>query len=223
MGATEWIVISKSNLVDPHPSGGWIRAYCPIHGGDHQRSLSVNEETGFGRCHQCGAQVLLEEFNFEAAERIGRGQARIASGEIRILDPKYIARAASAPKKPRTIETWQQEELACLRHLHQNMMARLSDDRASTYIAGRGISLSTANAAGVGYIPDVPLKGKYACLARWADHLIFPVGTPTDGQHFASRSLRLWRPGMDENEHKALLKEKKLEKHLKTYIGGWFN
>jgi hypothetical protein len=56
MAATDWKVISEQELEDERLSGGWIRSYCPIHGGDNQRSLSINNDTGFGRCHNCSVQ-----------------------------------------------------------------------------------------------------------------------------------------------------------------------
>lgn len=38
----------------PKRSNGELRDYCPIHGGDNQRSLSVNERTGAFHCHNGG-------------------------------------------------------------------------------------------------------------------------------------------------------------------------
>lgn len=37
----------------PKESNGEIRDYCPIHIGDHQRSLSINKNTHFYICHSC--------------------------------------------------------------------------------------------------------------------------------------------------------------------------
>lgn len=37
----------------PKESNGEIRDYCPIHSGDHQRSLSINKETHLYKCHSC--------------------------------------------------------------------------------------------------------------------------------------------------------------------------
>lgn len=39
----------------PKESNGEIRDYCPIHIGDHQRSLSINKNTHFYICHSCNA------------------------------------------------------------------------------------------------------------------------------------------------------------------------
>src|SRR5258708_40109126 len=55
-------LLSPGDLGDAVESGGGggrLRAYCPIHGGDHQRSLSIDPETGWGFCHLCNATVLV--------------------------------------------------------------------------------------------------------------------------------------------------------------------
>ncbi len=222
MSSTDWLVISQLDLEGDKSTGGFIRAYCHLHGSDKQRSLAINAEKGFGCCHACGAQVLVRELNPEAVANIERSQGRISAGEIQVRDPKYIARAARQPAQ-RTIEKWQQEEITLLRSLYDSMTARLHDDRASAYIKGRGLKLETAAAAGLGYIPDVPLTGRYARIARWSDHIVIPVYSPSEGLQFAGRCLRHWQPGMDENAHKDLLKEKDIERWRKTYAGGWFN
>ena len=49
---------SKSS---PQHSGNEIRDYCPIHGGDKQKSLSINAVTKLGKCHSCGFQGDLIE------------------------------------------------------------------------------------------------------------------------------------------------------------------
>ncbi len=218
MSASDWRVISEADLSDLTSSGGWIRAYCPIHGGDHQRSLSINETSGFGRCHQCGAQVLLREINPTAAANIARYQAPHA---IKVRDPKHILRAST---KTPAVKPWQQEEITLLRELQPHMEAHLRDARARTYLAERRISLVTAERCHAGYIPDVPLIGKYAPLARWTDRIIFPVQSKENGVQFVGRSLKLWKPGMDEGAHKALLDRLTMTRRwIKTHATGWLN
>jgi len=43
-------------------SGKYLRFYCPIHGSDKQRSLSVNPENGYFLCFSCGAWGYLSEY-----------------------------------------------------------------------------------------------------------------------------------------------------------------
>jgi hypothetical protein len=42
-------------------AGKSLRYYCPVHGGDHQRSLALNPETGHFVCFACGAWGYLTE------------------------------------------------------------------------------------------------------------------------------------------------------------------
>ena len=49
-------------------SAGRLRFYCPVHGGDNQRSLSVDPEKGLYHCHSCGAKGQLAEFREAARE-----------------------------------------------------------------------------------------------------------------------------------------------------------
>jgi hypothetical protein len=55
--------LSLEDLIDAVECGGRLRAYCPIHGGDHQRSLSIDRASGWGFCHCCHAVVLVESLN----------------------------------------------------------------------------------------------------------------------------------------------------------------
>src|SRR6266566_4125696 len=53
-------LVSPSDLVGAVQSGERLRVSCPIHGGDHQRSLSIDLGTGWGFCHSCHATVLVQ-------------------------------------------------------------------------------------------------------------------------------------------------------------------
>ena len=63
-------VLMESDLGDYRASGDRIRTYCPVHKGDHQKSLSINRSTGWGSCFNasCKATVLIREFNPKDAE-----------------------------------------------------------------------------------------------------------------------------------------------------------
>src|SRR5205085_4840701 len=65
-------VIFQSELCDPMNMGEYVRAYCHIHGSDHQRSLSINKATGWGHCFNatCDATVLVAEWNRATARRL---------------------------------------------------------------------------------------------------------------------------------------------------------
>lgn len=42
-------------------AGGEERYFCPLHGSDHQRSLTVNPDTGEYFCHSCNASGVLSD------------------------------------------------------------------------------------------------------------------------------------------------------------------
>src|SRR5438445_10555093 len=65
-------IIYQSELCDPLNMGEYVRAYCHIHGSEHQRSLSINKLTGWGHCFNaaCDATVLVAEWNFAVAQRL---------------------------------------------------------------------------------------------------------------------------------------------------------
>src|SRR5947209_12453246 len=71
-------LLAQSDLSDGLASGERLRAGCPIHGSDHQRSLSIDCTTGWGYCHCCHATVLVEDRSPEVAARLKRN-ARIES------------------------------------------------------------------------------------------------------------------------------------------------
>jgi len=224
MSATDWQVISQNDLQGDRLIGGRIRAYCHLHGSDHQRSLSISSDTGFGECHACHEKVLVRELNPEAAMNIENSQAALTEGRIKVHDPKYIKIEPRRPV-PTPLEHWQKEELRILREIQAGMERLLNEEQAQAYLAQRGISLQTAKAHHVGYIPAT-LPTKYEAITKWCDHLVFPVYHPEHGLQFAGRNLYLWQPGMDENEHKKLLElleGKGIRRWRKTHAGGWFN
>ena len=63
-GPLENLALSEAELAGCDPIGGEsgaaIRARCPFHGSDHQRSLRVKCETGHFKCHACGAWGYLD-------------------------------------------------------------------------------------------------------------------------------------------------------------------
>ena len=91
------VLLSQTDLPDPVRQGDWIRAYCPVHGSDHQRSLSINPTNGFGICFCCQTTVLVKEFNPAATatllQRADKGHAfarpsfwrSLSSHETRLL------------------------------------------------------------------------------------------------------------------------------------------
>ena len=228
-------IIYQSELCDPLNLGEYVRAYCHIHGSDHQRSLSINKETGWGHCFNaaCDATVLVAEWNPIVAGRLLH--ARYNRGAS--LLPAYH----QAPEKklppvsqpillqyPKTPPKWQKDELAALLSMgRQTRAALVHSKRARAYLHERGIPLEVALTAGVGYLPSAMLympemQEKRGILSRWAERIIFPLTSPS-GKGYIGRSLDHWQPGMDENAHRSLLDQaKKPRRWIKTNPAGWF-
>src|SRR5260221_13773641 len=104
-------LLSPCDLGDAVERGERLRAYCPIHDGDHQRSLSIDSSTGWGFCHCCHATVLVETSD---PMIIGRGESK---DERRGTDSEPRSPPSSLrpdPVRPgrsaTTIPRWQQEE-----------------------------------------------------------------------------------------------------------------
>ena len=222
----------------PRMSGGKLRAYCPVHGGDHQRSLEVRLEDagsfkrGYGHCHNCKATVFVIEMDPKRAEWIERhqGDGHYALKKIDLLKPR--------PRAVTKAEEWQQRERSLLARLYPRMHTALAgSERAQAYLRERAIPLEIAQAAGVVYLPPSALRSpdlqaQRGLVEKWADRIILPLWA-TDGRRgYAGRSLRLWKPGMDENEHKQLVEEfdkqagkdehRKIRRWRKTNPAGYF-
>src|SRR6266705_4360355 len=73
-------ILLQAELDDPIDAGEHVRAYCHLHGSDHQRSLSIHKATGWGHCFNaaCEAVVLVAEWNREVAQRLLRAHASTA-------------------------------------------------------------------------------------------------------------------------------------------------
>jgi DNA primase len=106
--------------------------------------------------------------------------------------------------------------------------ALASSGPAQTYIAERGIPATLAITHGVGYLSRAAWeqahvsKEQQQLLKRWIGRIIFPLGSP-DGPGFIGRTLLSWKPGMDENAHKAVLDQLGAPRRwIKTNPAGWF-
>jgi hypothetical protein len=188
--------LSLSDLVQVVESGERLRAMCPIHGSDHQRSLSIDRATGWGFCHCCHATVLVEALS----------SSLVFAGKSHTLRKRAGARQHPATTTP----GWQREEVAALQAALPLMQEALaSSRRAQRYLDERGIPLLTASTAGVGYLSrtvwgQISSSEAQHLLKRWIGRILFPLTSPL-GQGCIGRTLLKWEPGMDENTHKALL------------------
>ena len=232
-------LVSSSDLVDAVQSGERLRASCPIHGSDHQRSLSIDLGTGWGFCHSCHATVLVQpNASVIASSQGNRCEQRSANGDgfgdrasaehlpVPSVRPYLLRRVRSTTPLPH----WQQEEVAALRAVAPIDARSTGFIAASAAVPDRTRSSSThcpgkwrwlPLACGLGTSSGVE-RAAASLLKRWIGRIIFPLGSP-DGQGFIGRTLLKWEPGMDENAHKALLDQPGAPRRwIKTNPAGWF-
>jgi hypothetical protein len=230
-------LVSHSDLIDAVQSGERLRASCPIHGSDHQRSLSIDLATGWGFCHSCHATVLVQPLAPVVASSQGNrcGQHSAHSGFGDRASAEHLPVPSVLPKLLRRMHTatylphWQQEEVAALIAVAPLMCEALaSSRRAQLYLNERALPPDIALASGVSYLSraaweQAPVSTEHrSLLKRWIGRIIFPLGSP-DGQGFIGRTLLRWEPGMDENTHKALLDQNGSPRRwIKTNPAGWF-
>jgi len=231
-------IVLERELCQPVDTGAHVRAYCHLHGSDHQRSLSINKMTGWGHCFNaaCQATVLVAEWNRPVAQHLlhsyyqGLTSAALPSYQPPHL-PSWHRPSVVQPlllPLPKTIPAWQQEELHMLQALDEQMRWALAhSQRAQLYLHERGISLTIAKTSGVGFVPPALLErpdmGKEReLLHRWVDRLLFPLNSPF-GRGYIGRSLWHWQSGMNEMIHKALLERPgSPNRWIKTNPAGWF-
>lgn len=219
-------VLSESDL-DVDASGKRLRAFCPIHGSDHQRSLSIDADSGWGFCHCCHATVLVEDYAPDIAATLRHGGRRSRSARHPPDSATWCHITALQPHPPTPRPTWQSEEVAALSTAWSLMREELASARASAYLDERGISPDLAESCSLGYLSyaaweDTPLSAEQQdLLCRWRGRMVFPLGSP-DGRGYIGRTLSRWEPGMDECEHKAVLEAEDIPRWLKTNPAGWY-
>jgi hypothetical protein len=232
-------LLSPTDLGDAVAHGERLRAYCPIHGGDHQRSLSIDASSGWGFCHCCHATVLIQDNRTSSPYSGSRQMRRQHCGLPRDApnpSPGADPLASFPPHPPSfhvhaaiTVPRWQREEVTALTTLVPLMQKALGlSNRVQAYLHERGIPLAVAKASGMSYLSRavweqavLPVEQK-TLLQRWIGRIIFSLHSPA-GQGYIGRTLLGWEPGMDENAHKALLDHPgALRRWIKTNPAGWF-
>jgi len=228
--------------------GGRMRASCPIHGSDHQRSLSIDPQSGWGYCHCCHATVRVRR----VADAVSPSPSVVGydNNVCSLHHPKLLpfprttyrptrsqlplrspAPSTSAMRPVLTLPYWQQEEVAALSAIAQQTREALATSRrAQAYLTERGIPLQMAQVTSVGYLSHACWEraslslppSQQSLLKRWIGRIIFPLDSPA-GAGFIGRALHGWEPGMDEDTHKALLDQPGAPRRwIKTNPAGWF-
>jgi len=222
-------ILSESEL-DVDASGERLRAFCPIHGSDHQRSLSIDATTGWGWCHCCHNTVFVEEYNASIAATLKRSEHR--GQHLSGLPDHPVRRCPSrshpAPTHlPAAQAAWQRDEVAALEAAWPLMREELASERVVAYLEERGISPDLASSSSLGYLSRAAWEDALMpdeqrnLLSRWIGRIIFPLGSSA-GRGYIGRTIVRWEAGMNELEHKAVLEAEGIKRWIKTNPAGWY-
>lgn len=225
-------VLSQCELRGPRASGAYIRAFCPVHGSDHQRSLSICKSNGWGHCFNaaCAATVLVAEWNPTLSAHLlhhdGPFFFSSTSHNEPLAERLPLALQPVLLHLPPETEPWQRDELCMLDKLDEQLPTMLLQTQcAQSYLEGRGISLATALETGAGYLGPEYIHQEpqaHPLMRRWTARIIFPLRSPF-GTGYIGRALWRWKPGMDEQAHKELLERMDGPRRwIKTNPAGWF-
>jgi len=178
----ENLTLTDADLAACQPIAGEgghvLRALCPFHGSDHQRSLRVTLTSGRFVCFACGAWGYLAEARERWQEERQRQAAfqRPAARVQRAQRPRPVAAAVKppaprppAPREPAPARADLAQQLAAFQ-------AALPGSRGEAYLRQRGISLALAQQLGVGSAAP----GTWPHKARdWrGGRVVFPHTTP---------------------------------------------
>jgi hypothetical protein len=218
-----------------HVHGDTYRTYCPIHGSDQQRSLSITAKTGFGHCFDCEANVFVADFDPQMARRLhqrGR-QADVSKRQPSSprMPPRYprmpprYPQMPTRPKKPRVIREKPTEEWQLLSALQERGGLHLDLEtawNAQAYLEARHIPLEIAHRVGVAYVAPETVDQYGEWLRPWEERLLFPLITPGGEIGFTGRLLTHWQSCGDAAAHQARLRAEGHEPWRKAGMPGWF-
>src|SRR5712691_1233488 len=178
----ENLTLTEAALAACHPivgeGGHVLRALCPFHGSDRQRSLRVQVHSGRFVCFACGAWG----YTAEARERWRDEQQRQAAFQRPAARPQRAQRprpAAAVASKSAARPPVPREPAPARRNLTQQLavfQTALPGSPGAAYLQQRGIPLALAQQCGVGYAAP----GTWPPAARdWrGGRVVFPHTTP---------------------------------------------
>ena len=122
--------------------GRSLRAYCPFHGGDRQRSLRVELESGRFQCFSCGVWGYTETAREQYTSSLkSKPQPRLGAG----------VRATSPPRLPRRRIAGPSRVDGAILSLLAEYQSALPGSMGQEYLEERGIPLEFAQRFGIGY------------------------------------------------------------------------
>lgn len=175
-------ILSRADLnaydYAPARAGGRDRYFCPIHGGDHQRSLAVDPDSGKFTCHSCGATGTLREQWPDGGGAFKRTPPpSIEEIGRRERDARMRADAERAERLAAEIPA---EASRFLAHLDALSVAlRDPDCPGAVYLRGRGLDPCRAADLGVGYAPPGVWPGD---RGRHVGRIVYPLADPATGR-----------------------------------------
>jgi hypothetical protein len=189
----ENLTLSEADLAACRPivgeGGHVLRALCPFHGSDRQRSLRVQVHSGRFVCFACGAWGYMDTARAQWREEqqrqaaFGRPPARRQRVPHRNQPPPPRSRQPAAAVRPRSAApTAPRAPTPARPDLAQQLVAfqdALPGSCGEAYLQQRGIPLALAQQYGVGYAAP----GTWPHTARdWrSGRVVFPHTTP-DGR-----------------------------------------
>ena len=186
------LTLSEADLAACRPivgeGGHVVRALCPFHGSDRQRSLRVQVHSGRFVCFACGAWGYMDTARVQWREEQQRQAAlrrppahRQRLSHRRQPPPPRARPPAAAARKPSADPPAPRASAPGRPDLAQQLaafQAALPGSRGATYLQQRGIPLALAQQCGVGYAAP----GTWPHKARdWrGGRVVFPHTTPDD-------------------------------------------
>jgi hypothetical protein len=177
----ENLTLSEADLAACRPLAGEgghvLRALCPYHGSDHQRSLRVTLTSGRFVCFACGAWGYLAEARQRWREEQQRHAAlrRPPALHRRPARQQQAPPAAPRPPAPKPASPHAPARPALAQHLAA-FQAALPSSRGAAYLQQRGIPLVLAQQRGVGYA--APGTWPHAARDWRGGRVVFPHTTP---------------------------------------------
>ncbi len=152
-GENENLTLSEADLASRHgapkPVGGGarLRAYCPVHGSDNQRSLGVDLATGRFFCHNCRAWGYMDWARERHRDEREAGRSP-RPGPQRGRGPRSpVPRRPEVAAAPESVEPVRED----LSELLSGFGVALAGSWGEEYLKRRGIPTALARSHGVGY------------------------------------------------------------------------
>jgi len=186
----ENLTLTEADLAACHPlvaeGGHVVRALCPFHGSDRQRSLRVQVRSGRFVCFACGAWGYMDTARAQWREEQQRQVTfrRPPARWQRVADrrqppPRLPRQPAAAASKFSADPPAPREPAPGLPNLAQQLTAfqtALPGSGGATYLQQRGIPLALAQQCGVGYA--APGTWPHAARDWRGGRVVFPHTTP---------------------------------------------